>query len=212
MDQVQQQVPAGHGPLPGGLQQAPQQLEALQQNQQAPQQLEALQQNQQAPQQLEALQQNQQAPLQLQGLHQMLQELQQTVLQGQQTMEQQLQGLQQTMQGLQQTMQGVENRLEGVGNRLEGVENRLEGVEGEVRKLGHRTSPRLRQALQHNAHSFTTTSQLAVVPHPDTGEEPEDFPATNGGEGQRCLTPVAWSAVVRVWVLSKLMPVRASAA
>ena len=169
--------------------------------------------------------------MQLQGLHQMLQELQQTVLQGQQTMEQQLQGLQQTMQGLQQTMQGVENRLEGVGNRLEGVENRLEGVEGEVRKLGHRTSPRLRQALQHNAHSFTTTSQLAVVPHPDTGEEPEDFPATNGGEGQRCLTPVAWSAVarvgvvethasegqrcltpvawsavVRVWVLSRLMP------
>ncbi|KAI7840580.1 hypothetical protein COHA_005733 [Chlorella ohadii] len=99
-------------------------------------------------------------------------------------MEQQLQGLQQTMQGLQQTMQGVENRLEGVENRLEGVENRLEGVEGEVRKLGHRTSPRLRQALQHNAHSFTTTSQLAVVPHPDTGEEPEDFPATNGDLAQ----------------------------
>ncbi|KAL4422427.1 hypothetical protein ABPG75_008624 [Micractinium tetrahymenae] len=44
----------------------------------------------------------------------------------------------------------------------------------------NRTSPALRLALHHNGRAHYAEHTLVVVPHPDTGALPLNFPATIG--------------------------------
>lgn len=85
--------------------------------------------------------------------------------------------------GLQQALApALAPLLAPILQRLGGIEQRLGGIEEQLQVLTNRTSSAVRLALQHNAHSPLPEHALAPVPHPDTGDVPPNFPATNAGE------------------------------
>lgn len=82
--------------------------------------------------------------------------------------------------GLQQALApALAPLLAPILQRLGGIEQRLGGIEEQLQVLTNRTSSAVRLALQHNAHSPLPEHALAPVPHPDTGDVPPNFPATN---------------------------------
>ena len=65
--------------------------------------------------------------------------------------------------------------LQGDVTALQGTVTTLQGT---VDKLVHRTSEDRRQSLEQNRVAMNEDAALTPVPHPDTGLEPHNTPAT----------------------------------